>query len=111
MYGSDVGHNPDERREFSGSVIRFTWVHDVFSRSSLGGRECAAWDANWLRQALGVSDVPIREPRAWAEARDALEATGLAHAQTTSALDAQADNLVTRLRAELQPRLTGEHLR
>ena len=82
-------------------MIRFSWVHDAWPDPLWEAGSVLPQDANWLRQALGVSEVLIRELRAWAEARDALEPTGLAHGQTVSALDAQADNLVSRLRAEL----------
>ena len=92
-------------------MIRFSWVHDALPDPLWEAGSVLPENATWLRQALGVSDALIRELTEWAEARDALEATGFADAQAVSALDAQADNLVTRLRAEVQPRFTVEHLR
>ena len=59
---------------------------------------------------LCISDQLIRELTAWAGARDALLGSRPANAQAASALDAQAADLVTRLRAELDPRYIVEHL-
>ena len=106
-----MGDDPDERHEVNGTVIRFLWYDGARHTPLWDAGTVLAKDANWLRGVLGLSDTLVGELTAWAEARDALEDSGLADAQAVSALHAHADDLVTRLRAELHPRFTVEHLR
>jgi hypothetical protein len=101
-----------DRNESSAShVIRFMW------RDS--GRAIPLWDADavlpadaaWLGTALRLSGDSILELTAWVAARGNLERFGFANEEALSDLDARADDLVTRLAAELPPPYSVEYQR
>ena len=90
------------RSGFCGSTVFLSRPCGSQGEYSLGTRGgCVTWS---------LSATPlIEELKAWTEARDAL-VRGLGKPDEMSALDAQADDLVARLNADLQLRFTAEHL-
>jgi hypothetical protein len=68
-------------------------------------------DVAWLGTALRVSGDGILELTAWVAARGNLERFGFANEEATSDLVARADDLVTRLAAELPPPYSVEYRR
>ena len=106
-----MGDDPSEPHAVNGTAIRFLWYDGDRLTPLWDAGTVLAKDADWLRLVLGIRDTLIRELTAWTEARDALEDSGLAEAQTASVLHAQADDLVTRLRAELHHQFRVEYLR
>jgi hypothetical protein len=101
-----------DRNESSAShVIRFLWLDS--------GRSIPLWDADavlpadtaWLGTALRLSGDSIVELTAWVAARGNLERFGFANEEAMSDLHARADDLVTRLGAELSPPYSVEHRR
>ena len=91
-----------DRNESSAShVIRFLWLDS--------GRSIPLWDADsvlpadaaWLSTAMRLSGDNVRDLTAWVAARGNLERFGFANEEAMSDLDARADDLVTRLGAEL----------
>ena len=90
-------------------MIRFLWRDNGSLVPLWDLTTVSPADAAWLGTALRLSGDRIRELTAWASARDALERSRFANAQATSDLHARADDLIARLRADLDPRYTVEY--
>ena len=101
--------NRDDSDGATGHAIRFLWFDGVSIAPLWVAGRVLPGDERWLRHVVALSDPLIEELKAWTEARDAL-VRGLGKPDEMSALDAQADDLVARLNADLQLRFTAEHL-
>jgi hypothetical protein len=98
-------HTPDGA---SINVIRFLWFNGVSTQPLWDAGRVTPQDERWLRQVVGLSDTLIGQLRAWAATRDALGSRPIP--DRLSAVDEQADALVTDLNAALDLRFTVEHV-
>ena len=101
-----AGDGRDEDFTICGEVIRFFWDYGVrvplWDDSGL-----LSEDPVWLRAALGLSDLLVRDLASWGDDMEALDANPpLRTDQAYRELDERARTLVDRLRQEVGTRFT-----
>lgn len=106
------GYVGDGEPDFSvdGDVIRFMWDYGVVVPLWTDGDGLLSDEPEWLRRALGLSDLLIHDLREWGIAMNNLDGNpALGTESAYRDLDEQARGLVDRLQRELGSRFTVKY--